>query len=295
MDKILTFTATPAPINVRPMTPFEQLISANKTVAIGMVHLAPLFENGQTWPLSRVEARAVEDALSLTEAGFDALLIENYGDVPFYPHTVPPHTVSAMTRIALAVQNGVANQRRDPPLLGINVLRNDAISALAIASAVGAHFVRINVHAGAMVTDQGIIEGKAHQTSRYRDRIAPDCDILADVHVKHAAPLVNRPIEDEAYDLWHRGRVAGIVVSGSRTNAACDVNELRRIRETVPECRLVVGSGVCPDQFNQLAPLVDAVIVGSWIKEDGKTDNRVDRDRAHQLMESIATHRRETD
>ena len=48
--------------------------------------------------------------------------------------------------------------------VGVNVLSNDAASALAIAAATDARFIRVNVHTGSMNTDQGPIHGRAHET-----------------------------------------------------------------------------------------------------------------------------------
>src|SRR5713101_4601014 len=117
---------------------------------IGMVHLLPL-PGAPRWAGSMEEAlaRAVEDARALAEGGVDGVMVENFGDAPFYPDHVPPETVAAMTRAARAVVEAV------PVPVGVNVLRNDTAAALAIAVAVGARFIRVNVHTGAMWTDQG--------------------------------------------------------------------------------------------------------------------------------------------
>ncbi|HKR64993.1 MAG TPA: BtpA/SgcQ family protein, partial [Thermoanaerobaculia bacterium] len=126
----------------------------------GMVHLralpgAPLFTS-----LDEVIDAALVDARAIVDGGCDGLVIENFGDKPFTRGRVEAETVAAMTRI-------VAEIAREVKLpLGVNVLRNDAQSALAIAAATGAAFIRVNVHTGAMVTDQGIIEGDAYATMR---------------------------------------------------------------------------------------------------------------------------------
>ena len=56
-------------------------------------------------------------------------------------------------------RRGAGPQRLDP--VRRDVLRNDARAALAVAAATGAAFIRVNVHAGAVVADQGILEGEA--------------------------------------------------------------------------------------------------------------------------------------
>ena len=74
----------------------------------------------------------LKDAGALAGGGVDAFILENFGDAPFYPHRVPPHTVAFMSAIGREVRRSF-NQP-----LGINVLRNDAESAIAVASAVSA-------------------------------------------------------------------------------------------------------------------------------------------------------------
>ncbi len=52
--------------------------------------------------------------------------------------------------------------------IGINVLANGAVQALAVAKASGASFIRVNQWANAYVANEGFMEGKAGQASRYR-------------------------------------------------------------------------------------------------------------------------------
>ena len=164
------------------------LLDAWKLVSIpvvGMLHLpalpgAPGFD-GQ---LESIRAGLWRDAEALVDAGVDGLMLENFGDRPFFPRDVPPWTTAHMA--ALAVET---RRRFDIPL-GINVLRNDGRAALAVAHAAGAQFIRVNVLAGARVTDQGVLEGVAHELLRDRRLLrAEETRILADVNVKHSAPL----------------------------------------------------------------------------------------------------------
>src|SRR5690606_17653797 len=110
-----------------------------------------------TGSMEAVFDRARADATALAEAGFDGIIVENFMDSPFHPGPVPPVTVAAMTSAV-----GAVREVTDLPV-GVNVLRNDGAAALAIAAVTGALFVRINVHAGSMWTDQGLIEGRAHE------------------------------------------------------------------------------------------------------------------------------------
>src|SRR5436305_9160046 len=115
----------------------------------GMVHLAPLpgapLFGGS---LDAVIDAALADARALRDGGADGLVFENFGDRPFFKDRVEARTVAAMTRVIIDVTQEVGIP------FGVNVLRNDAASALAIAAATGAAFIRVNVHTGAMLTDQ---------------------------------------------------------------------------------------------------------------------------------------------
>jgi membrane complex biogenesis BtpA family protein len=244
---------------------------------IGMVHLGPLLE--REVPLVAVIAAARRDAERLAEAGFDALVIENFGDRPFHPERVPPWTIAAMTRCVLAVSEVVAGAIP----VAVNVLRNDARAALSIAAATGASAIRVNVHIGAAVTDQGLIEGKAHETVRLRRAICPDTRIWADVRVKHAAPLAARPLADEAEETFARGEADALIVSGHRTGGETDPAHLAEVRAAVC-CPILVGSGATPERLAKLLPSCDGLIVGSGLKERGDVLAPIDPTRATELV-----------
>src|SRR5688572_6924745 len=141
--------------------------SGVKKVVIGMLHLpalpgSPRYGGGD---MDTMIERVFRDAEALADGGVHGLMLENFGDVPFYPGRVPAHVVAHMTAIAAAVREQFPEQP-----LGINVLRNDGQGALAIAAAVGGAFVRVNVLCGVRVADQGLIHGIAHELMR--DRVA---------------------------------------------------------------------------------------------------------------------------
>jgi len=251
---------------------------------IGMVHLAPLPGAPRfAGDLEAVGQRAAQDAQTLRDGGVDALLIENYGDTPFYPRRVPAAVAAHMTAIAARLR-----ERVDLPL-GVNVLRNDGLAALAVAHAVGADFIRVNVLCGARVTDQGVIEGAAHELLRERARLGAErIHILADVSVKHSTPLgPEPPIEQEVADLLERGHADGVIVTGSGTGRPIDVEALRRVRAAAGASRVLVGSGVTPGTIRDLAGFAHGFIVGTALKVDGVATNPVDAARVRALVEAL--------
>jgi membrane complex biogenesis BtpA family protein len=262
------------------------VFGAEKPV-VGMVHLPPLpgaprfdADAGR----DHLHEVARRDARRLAEGGVDAIMVENFGDAPFYPEDVPKHTVAELTALARTVREAA-----DCPV-GVNVLRNDGAAAVAAAAAADAEFVRVNVHVGARVADQGILEGKAHETARLRERIhAIDVRILADVDVKHSAPLADADYEAESLaESTERGLADGVVVSGERTGRETDVSDLEAAVERRDalgtDVPVFVGSGVTADSVADLLSIGDGVIVGTALKEEGDTANPVSVDRVADLV-----------
>jgi uncharacterized protein len=249
---------------------------------IGVVHLQPL-PGSPRWR-GNMEAAiefAVNDARAYERGGAHALFIENFGDIPFTKGSVAPETIAAMATAGRAIRQAV----RLP--IGFNVLRNDARTALALCAVCGGAFVRINVHTGAMLTDQGIIEGNACETLRYRQRLCPQVRIFADVHVKHAVPLGNWTIEDAARDTVDRGLADALIVSGAGTGLAAQLADVQRVRRTVPAAKILLGSGVSLANVRDFLPVADGFIVASSLKLRGRLSNSVDPKRVAALARAI--------
>jgi uncharacterized protein len=227
---------------------------------------------------------AVSDAQALAGAGFPAVMVENFGDAPFFAGRVPAETVAALTVAAMEVQ------RATDAVIGVNVLRNDARSALGIAAAVGARFIRVNVLTGVMYTDQGPIVGEAAGVARARATLCPDVEVWADVMVKHATPPPGADLARIAEDTVTRGLADVVVVSGPGTGAEPDRDRLAMVAKAVPPgTRVAVGSGASPSNLTELLEIADTVIVGSAIEAGGVAGNRVDPDRAGAFVE-VARH-----
>lgn len=238
---------------------------------IGVLHLPPLPGSPRFGgSLGAVVDRAAEDARALASAGFEAIILENFGDAPFFPDRVPPVTVAAMTACALAARAAA------PTLpLGINVLRNDAEAALSVAIAAGAEMIRINVHAGTRVTDQGVVAGRAHETVRLRAALgAAHVRLLCDVDVKHAAPLAARPIDEEAEELAGRGLADAVLVTGAGTGRGVARDHLAAVLAAV-DVPVLVASGATEETLADLRG-AHGVIVGSALRRSGRAGDPVD-------------------
>jgi len=254
---------------------------------IGVIHMPampgdPAFAG--TNGFAGVQRFALHDAEALVEGGVDALIIENFGSAPFVKGTegerLPAHQVAALALVAAECK-----RRFDVPV-GVNCLRNDAMSALGIAAAAGLDFIRVNVHIGAYVTDQGIIEGEAHRTVRYRSSLGgSQIRMLADVLVKHASPLVPIDLESATHDTLARGHADAVIVTGPATGSPISRAVLESVRQAAGKQPVLLGSGVNEDNIGDLLPLADGAIIGTTFKTGGVLSAPVDTARVRRLTE----------
>ena len=164
--------------------------------------------------------------------------------------------------------------------VGVNCLRNDGMAALGAAAVAGAAFVRVNVLNGAMVTDQGILDGEGARLAAYRNQLAP-CRpvILADLLVKHAEPLAPVDPRTAARDLAERSGAGGLILTGARTGEACDLDLVRTVRDAVGSFPVWIGSGVDTVTGPELWRICDGLIVGTALKQGGRVLAPVDEER----------------
>jgi len=243
---------------------------------IGMVHLKPLpgsyLYGGD---MEGVVEAALRDARTIEKAGFDAVMVENFGDMPF-PKYADKTTVAAFTTVAKAIRDEVSLP------LGVNVLRNDGIAAYSIAYAVKADFIRVNVLSGVAYTDQGVVEGIAHELAKLRKLLPSKIEVFADVHVKHAVHFGD--FEDSLRDTVERGLADAVVVSGKATGKPVNLEKLALAKRISP-VPVVVGSGTTYENLPELWKHADGFIVGTWIKREGKVENEVSLERSKKLVD----------
>ena len=253
------------------------------TPVIGVVHLLPL-PTSPKWggDLQRVIDRAEQEATALASGGVHGIIVENFFDAPFPKDRVDPSVVSAMSLIVQRLQQLVAVP------IGINVLRNDARSALAIATCVNAQFIRVNVLTGVMATDQGLIEGCAYDLLRYRRELGSSVHILADVLVKHARPLGSPNLTTAVQETIDRGLADGIILSGWATGSPPSLEDLELAKAAARDVPVFIGSGANWENISKLIQSADGVIVASSLKRKGDIQQPIDPIRVRQFVESMA-------
>ena len=267
----------------------QAIFKRERGVLIGVVHLAPLpgAPEHEGHDVEPIYARGLDDARAYAAAGFDGLIVENHGDIPFSkPQDIGPETAAHM---AVACER----IRRETGLpIGVNVLANGALHALAIASASGARFIRVNQWANAYIANEGLIDGAAAAALRYRRALgAQDVRIFADAHVKHGAHAIvqDRPVAELVRDVEFFNADA-VIATGQRTGHAADLDYIASLGSatTLPT---LVGSGVTRENVNALLSIVSGVIVASSLKIDGGWWNPVDPQRARDFVTHARTAR----
>jgi hypothetical protein len=255
-----------------------------RTPIIGVVHLLPL-PTSPRWGgnLKAVIQRAEQEAAALASGGVDGIIVENFFDAPFTKNQVDPAVVSAMTVVVQRIKNLVTLP------IGLNVLRNDGKSAMAIAYATQAQFIRVNVLTGVMATDQGLIEGEAHQLLRYRRELGCDVKILADVLVKHARPLGSPNLTVAVKDTIERGLADAIILSGWATGSPPNQEDLELAIGEANGTPVFIGSGANWQNIATLMQAANGVIVSSSLKRHGRIEQPIDPIRVSQFVEAAHT------
>src|SRR5215813_1719233 len=249
---------------------------------IGVVHLQALPGTpANTFDLKKIKSTAVDEAEIYKDAGFHGILIENTHDRPYLKTNVGPEIVAAMSVIGAEVRHAVALP------LGIQVLAGANLTAMAVALACDASFVRVEGFVFAHVADEGLIESSAGALLRYRRAIGADhVRVFADIKKKHSAHAITADVDIvETAKAAEFFMVDGVIVSGVATGEPAEPEEVNSVGSAVSVPTLV-GSGITPDNI-QLYTNADAFIVGSWIKQGGNWYNPIDRERCKELVRAF--------
>lgn len=256
--------------------------------AIGVVHLPRLPSTVfRVEGLGDIIDGAVREARLLEEAGFHGVIIENFGDHPYDKRVTDPLTISFMSVLVREVVRAVSIP------VGVNLLRNSGREAYAIATASGAKFIRVNALIEVLVTDSGVIEPEAPLLKPLRLNY-PGIAVFGDVVCKHAASmnasllknLSEDPVKTLVEDLVERGGADYVVVTGARTGEPPDLQLLKSVREYSSK-PVVVGSGSNPSNLKALMSIADGVIVGSYLRINGKAGAQLDPARVKAYMDAF--------
>jgi len=259
----------------------NSLFTVQKPV-IGMVHLPPL-PGAPLWKgasLDEILDFARQDAINLAAGGVHGIIVENQNDQPFLTGSVPLLTVTAMTALALEIKKAVSIP------LGINVLFNDWQAELAIAAAVKAQFIRVEVLVDSSWSDMGFLPAAAPDLLRMRGSLPSDVKLFADIQGKYTHPAVAKSLAESAADAESRGLADAVIVTGSGTGHSAPIENISMVKEKV-HIPVFAGSGITAENINEVFMLADGAIIGSYFKKDGKLQNPVELARVRNLINRI--------
>lgn len=253
-----------------------------KKAVIGMVHLGalpgtPLYD--AAGGMARIVQDALDDIAALQDGGIDAVMFGNENDRP-YALKAPTASVAGMSAAIAAVRHAI----RVP--FGVNYLW-DPIASVEIAAATGARFVR-EIFTGVYASDMGLWVPDCRGALRARrDLGRPDLKLLYNINAEFAAPLDTRPIALRAKSAVFSSLADAILVSGPITGTAVDQSDLRTVRDVVKEVPVLANTGVTEGNVAHVLAIADGCIVGTSLKVDGITWNKVDPERVRRLMRRV--------
>lgn len=262
------------------MNRFYELFKEQKAI-IGMVHLLPLpgspgFKNN----MDEIYEQAIFDAKALEKGGASALMVENFGDMPY------PKKLSLEQATALAAVASVVKQNTKLPI-GIDAAFCDYESALACAKASKADFIRLAVFVDTVESFAGILEPCASQALKYRKQLeAEDILIFADIQVKHSHMLM------KDIDITESAKVAvscgadAVIVTGAATGMEAPIDVAKKVKDSV-ECPVIIGSGIKKENVKEQMAIVDGAIVGSSLKMDNIVTNKVDENKVREIITTL--------
>lgn len=270
---------------------FDQLFGRSRAI-VGMIHVQALPGTPRArLSIDQIVKLAKSEAKLLASADFDAVIIENMHDAPYIHAGVggqhPPETVSAMTRVALAVREAAPNLA-----IGVQILSGGNREAVAVAHCTSdgrPSFIRCENFVFSHVADEGLLErAEAGALLRYRRTIGADrVRVFCDIKKKHASHAITGDVSlGEAAQAAEFFGADGVIVSGTATGRPTNPKDMAEVAEAT-NLPVLVGSGVTPESIKQLFEAgAGALIVGSSIKHDGKWFNPPDPKRCKALIKA---------
>jgi len=264
------------------MQKFNSIFKSEAPV-IGMIHLKALPGTPKyKADISYIIDEALKEAKVYKDAGIDGLMIENMHDVPYIKGGVGHEISSIMTLVAYLIK-----KETNLPM-GIQILAGANKEALATAKAANADFIRAEGFVFAHTADEGIIEAQAGDLLRYRSQIdASSIAVFTDIKKKHSSHALTQDVS-----LLDTAKAAqfflsdGVVITGNHTGVATSTVELNTLKNHL-NIPVIVGSGITLDNLPSYVPLCDAMIVGSYFKDQGYWENDLNYDRIAQFMTHV--------
>lgn len=255
----------------------ERMKSGEK-ITIGMVHLLPLPGSLKyQGDFQAIIDQAIEDAMKLEKAGFDALVVENVNDAPYDEDQLSVQKVSALAIVCDHVRRAVKLP------MGIDAC-GGTLDGFAIASLTGIDFIRVPYFVDVRIGAYGIVKPNGAKAVMLRKKNGMEnIRIFADLQVKHTYPLNSEiPIEESASWAESVGADA-LIVTGVATGAETPIDVITRVK-AVTKLPVIVGSGMNMTNAKKQFEICDGAIIGSALKKDKNLMNCVDLELAEAFI-----------
>lgn len=263
------------------MTKVDTVLSVFRTEKplIGMVHLKafPGSEGfNHVGGMEDIISAAREDYNQLIEGGIDAVLFCNENDKP-YRFRMESHGISMMTYIV----EKVVDKTSVP--FGID-LQWDPFAALGVALITGANFIR-GALVGTFAGDLGLYSFNLNDFLDYRRKIAAgNIRVFSHLTPEFSCSLDNRTNDLRATSISKSSSIDGLCVLGEMVGKSISSSSLSRIKGAVGDFPIFASNGVNADNVKEILEIVDGAFVGSSLKRDRKSWERIDCESVVELM-----------
>lgn len=227
---------------------------------------------------------AVQEAEALAQAGFEAVILQNRGDLPYFDGQVPPETIASMSIIAAAVREAISLP------IGIRVLKNDPSAALAIAAVTGCDFI---VYSFSFDEHRNSTHLNGEKTApaflvRERDRLHVPVALLAETEFTEGD--LNRL---DLHPTFHeRVSTAGIDAVILKWNGEISVPSWDALKATAQMIRkqqvpLYLRGQIGDDLIPEVKSWADGIIALSEFRKGGSVEGAVDAKRAREWVRRV--------
>ena len=258
-----------------------ELFNLQKPI-IGMIHVEALPGTPKySGDVKQIIAKAAAEAKLYNSLGVKVLMIENMHDTPYLNRNVGPEITSLMSIIMYDLK-----QKFGLPL-GVQILAGANFDAMAAAYSSGSDFIRAEGFVFSHIADEGLFNSDAGALLRYRKSIGADhIKVFTDIKKKHSSHSITADT-----DIVETAKAAeffmsdGVIITGSSTGHEPSLDEIREVKNKI-KIPVLAGSGITAKNVKDYMEYCDALIIGSYFKEEGKWFNPIDPGRVENLLKS---------
>jgi len=250
---------------------------------IAMIHVPALPGTpGNKFPPSKIIMDCLAEAELYQRMGVDGIMLENMHDLPYLNREVGPE----ISRLMAVIGREVKTYSELP--CGMQILAGANKAALAAAHAAGLDYFRTEGFVFGHLADEGLMQSDAAELLRYRKQIgAEKILIFTDIKKKHSSHAITQDVS-----LLETAKAAaffksdGLVITGNATGEEADIMDVATLTQEL-DVPVLVGSGISVSNVEAFAPHCDAMIVGSYFKQEGNWENPPDLLRIKTFMNKI--------